>query len=67
MNYKNVKCLKPLSDLRVNAAYAPGCFFRGRETRFLVCPSEEVLRGARGRRCGLGGASGRGISPVAVG
>src|ERR1039458_118421 len=34
------------------------------------CPSRPgtgVLRGARGRRCTLGGASGIGISPVAVG
>jgi len=44
-----------------------GCFLRGRETRFFGVPSPEVLRGARGRRCGLGGNSGMGISPVAVG
>ena len=46
-----------------------GCFLRGRdeELRFFCVPSPEVLRGARGRRCGLGGGSGIGISPVAVG
>src|ERR1035438_8611952 len=45
-------------------------FLRGREEGRFFCPSlpgAGVLRGARGRRCTLGGASGIGISPVAVG
>src|SRR6516225_8456950 len=50
----------------IRAAYMTGCFLlRGRGVRFLP-PSPGGLR-ARGRRMGLGGGAGSGISPVAVG
>src|ERR1051326_5599578 len=60
---------RPAPDVRGRtlARYA-GDFFRGRVVRFFGDPSAlvEDFRGARGRRCGFGGGSGIGISPVAV-